>query len=138
IVLARGPGSLIEKGLHSDSRGIEGAGIARRSRSFPWFDEVEKQNGGERNNERGANQRRASCLEGIRQVVLEDVDPATKKGHDEEAGKASEGAREPAATDQGLGRTHRQSVMDDLDAHGQSSGESRRASAGSGDRKKSR
>src|ERR1700687_6260229 len=127
MVLARGPGSRIEKGLHSDSRGIEGAGIARLSGSFPWFDEVEKQNGGERDNDRAANHRRASCLEGIGEGVLEDVDPTTKKGHDEEAGKAAEGAREPAANDQGLGRTHGQSVMDDLDTHGQSSGASRRS-----------
>jgi len=65
----RGPGSRIEKRLHSDS-GIEGAGIVYRWGSFPWFDEVEKQNGRERNNERGANQRRASCLEGIGEGIF--------------------------------------------------------------------
>src|SRR5258708_38010509 len=78
MVLARGPGSGMEKGLRSDSGGIEGAVIARRSGSFPGFDEVEKQNGRERNNERAANQRRASCLEGIGEGVLDDVDPTSK------------------------------------------------------------
>jgi len=92
--------------------------MARHSRPFPWFNEEEEQHGRKRDNERRANHRRVSCAERVREDVLEGVDPPTKKGHDEEAGQAPEGAHEPAAHDQGLGRTQARSLMDDSAAHG--------------------
>jgi len=55
------------------AHGINGAVLARRSDPFPWFDEIEKQHGSERDNERGADQRRGSCVEGIREGIFEDV-----------------------------------------------------------------
>ena len=79
------------------------------SRPFPWFNEEEEQHGRERDNERRANHRRISCAERVREDILEGVDPPTKKGHDEEAGEAPEGAHEPPRTTRDLeGRTDKE------------------------------
>src|SRR6266852_8498547 len=91
--------------------------MAPCSEPFPRSDEKKEQHGRQLYNERGADQRRAFRCQRIRERILEDVKPHTKKDNYEEAGKAPEGAYEPAANDQGLGRAHTRSVMDNPATH---------------------
>ena len=96
--------------------------MARRPGPVSWLDKEEQQHGRKRDNKRGADHRRGSCVERIRERIFENVDPPTEKDYDDESGKAPESAREPAANDQGLGMTHTRSVMDDPGAHGSTLG----------------
>jgi len=118
IALLLGPVNRIDGGPRGRSCGIKAVLMARRPGPFPWLDEEEQQHGRKRYNKRGADHRRGSCLDGIRERIFKDVDPPTEKNYDDESGKAPECAREPAANDQGLGMTHARSVMHGPGAHG--------------------
>jgi hypothetical protein len=95
-----------------------GVPAASRSWPFSWLDKEEQQHGRKRDNERGADERRGSCVEGIRERIFEDVKPPAKKSHHDESGEAPESAREPSANDERLGATRARSVMDDAGTHG--------------------
>jgi len=114
------------------------ADVRRGARFHSWFDEIKKQYHPHGNDERCANDGRGPGVERVRESVFEDVDPPTKKAHHEKASEAPEGVREAAADGQGSGRARSQRVMEHSAGHDQSSGASRCATAGSGNRKKSR
>jgi hypothetical protein len=118
IVLALRPVNRLDRGPRDRNCGIQRVVMSRHPWSLHWLDEEEQQHGCERDNKRAADHRRGSCIEGIRERIFEDVEPPTKEGHDEEADKAPESTREPAAHDQRLWVTHTRSVMDDPAAHG--------------------
>jgi len=125
-------------GLARSACEMSSADVRRGARFHSWFDEIKKQYHPHGNDERGANDGRSPGVERVREGVFEDVDPPTEKAHHEKAGEAPEGVREAAADGQGSGRARSQRVMEHSAGHGQSSGASRCATAGSGNRKKSR
>src|SRR5260370_40245127 len=98
MVLGRGPDSGIDTGRCRSLR-TDSAAMACPPGSFPWDYEVDKQHGRERDNKRSADDRRGSCVQGIREGIFEDVDASTEERHHDECSEAPTCARKPGATD---------------------------------------
>jgi len=91
-------GDRLEDWSHRGTGGIERAVGARRPGSFLGFDQKEEQHRRECDNERGANHRRGSRLDGMRKGIGQDLEaPAKKCNNDDEPSKAAESAHQPGA-----------------------------------------
>ncbi len=92
MILADGPGNRLADGLDRGGSGISGAVRTCRPDLFPRMNEKEEQHSRQRDDEGGCNDGRSASVEGIREGFFEDVEPPTKKCHNDESGKPSEGA----------------------------------------------
>jgi len=81
---------------HRGTGGIEGAVGARRPKSFLGFNQKEEQYRRERDDERGANHRRGSRLDGMRKGIGQDVEAPAKKCNNDEPSKAAKVRTSPA------------------------------------------
>src|SRR3989442_3132388 len=97
MILADGPSTQLADGLDRGCSGISEAVRACRPDLFPWMNEKEEQHSRQRDDEGGGNDGRSASVEGIRKGLFEDVEPPTKKCHNDESRKPSEGAHQAAA-----------------------------------------
>jgi len=90
-------GNRLDDWPHGGPSRIERIVSVRRPESSLRFDQEEQQYCRERDNERGANHRRGSRSEWIREDIVEDVQTRAKKSNSYESGEAAEGACQPGA-----------------------------------------
>src|SRR5467141_4305309 len=90
-----GTGNRLDNWPRRGMSGIERADRARRSGSPLRFDQKEEQHRRQRDNERGANHRRGSRLDGMRKGIGQDVETPAKKCNKDESSKAAESAHQP-------------------------------------------
>jgi len=100
MIVANGPGNRFGDGLELCGCGTSGPVWIRPTDSFPRLKEKDEQHGRQRDNEGRSNDGRGASVKRIREGLFEDVEPHTKKCHDDESGQAPEGVHQAAAKNQ--------------------------------------
>jgi hypothetical protein len=89
-----------------------------RFSSLPWFEKIEKQQGGESDNARREDHSGGLRVHRMRESILEDINSRSKEECREKTDEAPESAAGAGANDQRFGTTHNGFVMHKSTAHG--------------------